>query len=458
MFKRVVLTMVVLALSTSLAVADMGVFDYSQDIGDTKGYGYVTTLPGTGPNQDYVITGGGGDIWGNADAMHMAYNLVDGDVRVSASGSWILAENGWAKWGPMIRSTTDADSIYGAALTSYTQRVVTYQSRTSTGAGSNGVGNNDPFQKLGIQKKTLGGFTVVEGLVDYGSGWQLIPDSSATIYSPGVFSQVSAAGIAVTSHDNNKLAQALVQDVMYETDFDLLTQFPTVTGAGAEACSDIPGFQITVMNPETPDGWGYAAAQGLFDGTTTAGILLQKSIEAGMPIYSETRIDPVVNLRDTGGSYTGDDRSFPGIDNYEFPAADPADGDDDDNFATQAIACIYLTAGWHVIGADSDDGTIVTIGGVEVGRTAEWKGAGTPVDFLFEVAEEGWYDFAALSLEGGGGSSFELQEVFSDGTRILLGAQDDQGNFIGSPVYAPEPATIALLGLGGLSLLRRKRS
>ncbi len=471
MIKRICVTMVVLALSAQMVTADVGntnpndlvgIFQYNQDVGNPAGYGFTMDMgvgiePGLGGSREYLITAGGADIWGTWDQMHLAYNLVSGDVRVSAAGSWVVANDGWAKWGPVIRASTAGDAVYQGTFNSNTQVQGQGQWRTATGAGTSGSGGGTPT-KLGVAKKTLAGFTVMESLVDVGSGWQLAQGTGATILAPGVMPDTVVAGIAVTSHNNSHLAQARIKDVLYETDFDLITQFPVVnTTPNADVCSAIPGFNIRVKAQDpTQTAWNFAEARALMDGAYQGGALVAMGFPP--PVFEASRLDPVVNLRDVGDGAFGDNRSFPGIDNpMEYPAADPAQGDDDNNFATEVVACIYLTQGWHAIGANSDDGTIITIGGVEVGRTAESKGASN-VDFLFEVAADGWYDFNALHLEGGGGASLELHEIFSDGTRILLGATDDQGNFLGSPVYAPEPTTIALLGLGGLSLLRRKRS
>jgi hypothetical protein len=276
------------------------------------------------------------------------------------------------------------------------------------------------------------------------------------------------AGAFVTSHNNSHLAQVKVYNVTYETEDVQLIGVPTVDTNPTDQCSDVPGFKIRVMKRDMAnEDWGYNGASDLLNGVTSFGILdddlfslHQTSPLPGWNPVSVSRIDPVVNLTQDDTEPAGEfDNSlhFPGIDLVPALGVFPDDSDDDDDFATEVIACIYLTEGLHIIGANSDDGTLIEIGGVEIGRAEEWKGASN-VDFLFEVAAEGFYSFRAQHHEGGGGASLELHEVLADGTRILLGATDETGAFLGSPVYAPEPATIALLGLGGLSLLRRKRS
>jgi hypothetical protein len=288
---------------------------------------------------------------------------------------------------------------------------------------------------LGIQRVTVEGLTFIEGLADFGDGEGWVSRNVELVLDGSINDEV-LAGVAITSHDNTHLAQARCWNVKYKLNPSLVGEFvvPTVPAdadLGAPP-SDVPGFSIRSLAPLVTDGWGYDAMNELLDTGMWMGLPAQPGTEG-------TRISEFVNVRDTGNGAFSEangypDESYPGIDAYEMPAQDPADGDDDDNFATEILGCIHLTAGLHVIGANSDDGTIIEIGGVEVARTGEWKGASNE-DFVYEVEADGYYDLRARTMEGGGGASIELHEVLMDGTRLLL---NDVANG-GSAVYAPAP-------------------
>jgi len=224
--------------------------------------------------------------------------------------------------------------------------------------------------------------------------------------------------------------------------FTTALQIPAEANLGA-CKSNTPGFLIYSFKPQDSTGWGY---NGLLE-------ILDTGLLNGVGATEEgTRIDEFVNLRDTGNGEFSEangypDAAFPGIDPDEVPAQDPAAGDDDDYFGTEILGCIHLHEGLHRIGADSDDGTIVWIGGIEIGRTGEWKGASI-VDFpAFEVLENGYYTLRAVNMEGGGGASVELHEILADGTRLLL---NDVANG-GSSVYIPAEPLLSVVRSGGVS-------
>ena len=457
MCKRVSLLVLVALLACVPAFGGVGIFNYTGDIGNVGGYGVTTTVAGSG---QYEIIAGGSDIWGTADEFHFAYNQVSGNVRFEMTPMWEVAPDYWAKIEAMLRVNTSPGSIAYATATRRQDENTTVvppvqpgpwvgaQIRSVADAGMWGGtewGGSKP-SKIAIQRVVSGDYQLVQALVDFGAGagWQNLD----TRVVPGLPDQL-LLGAAVTSHRNNALGRAVISNVAY-------TQNPGLVGiksAGdplAEVCGDVPGFSIRSLKPEVqPGNWGYAGMADLLDGVIAG-------TEEG------SRDELFVNLHDSGGrgefgDWNGyNDQTFPGIDPYQSPTTDPAGDpfwpDDDDNFATEVLACIYLKAGLHIIGANSDDGTIIEIGGVEIGRAEEWKGTSNR-DFLFIAPAAGWYSLRARSLEGGGGAALELHEVLASGARILLGDVARGG----SPVYVPEPATIALLGFGGLAMLRVRR-
>jgi TolB protein len=81
--------------------------------------------------REYVITGGGANIWGNADAFHFAWRKITGDVALTVTVGWQKeGGNAHRKAGWMIRQSLEADSpyvdavVHGGGLTSLQYRKV----------------------------------------------------------------------------------------------------------------------------------------------------------------------------------------------------------------------------------------------------------------------------------------------------------------------------------------------
>lgn len=432
MCKRLFLLTLLISLLTGVSsLADpVGIFEDAVNIGDDPGVG--STLYDAAADE-YLITASGHDVWDGADDFHYAYNTVDGDVRLSASFDWVVASNGWAKYGVMLRETLDAGSIHRFMSDRKDKDYAGAQGRRQTNGGSSEMGTawTSGAQALAIQRVTVEGLTVIEGLADFGSGWE---SRHIELVLGGSLQGEILAGVASSSHDNTHMAQCRAWNVVYEENPSLVGELNLTTvpaSANLGVCpSDVPGFSIRALQPLVTDGWGEAAMNELLDTGMYMGL-------PAMPGSEGSRIEEFVNLHDTGGRGNFDegngypDQSYPGADPFESPTADPAAGDDDNNIAVEVLGYIQLTAGIHQVGSWHDDGVWIEIGGVAVGSDGGWGG---PHDFIFVVEEDGCYDFRARNLEGGGGASFELHEVFLDGTRILL---NDVANG-GSAVFAPQ--------------------
>jgi hypothetical protein len=434
-----------LALLVSLLIGvssfgePVGIFEDNMDVGDDPGIG-STLYEGYVWRDDvlseqYLITASGHDVWDNADDFHYSYNTVSGDVRVSANFEWVVKSNDWAKYGVMLRNSTDGGSAHRFMAERGLSDYAGMQGRTATDGGSAEIGTawTSGAKALAIQRITDQGLTFIEGLADFGNGWE--SRSLEMFVGSSPLNDELLAGVAVTSHDSSHLCQARCWNVQYEANPSLVGEFsiamvPASASLG-ECPSDAPGFSIRSLKPLVTDGWGVDAMNELLDTGTYMGL-------PAMPGSEGTRVDEFVNLFDTGGRglFTEangyPDVTYPGIDPFESPAADPAAGDDDNQFATEVLGYIQLTAGRHILGANHDDDVYIYIGGVLVGSKNTWDG-GSPSNFVFDVEADGCYDLQVRSLEGSGGAQLELQEVLSDGTRILLNDVADGG----SPVFAP---------------------
>jgi hypothetical protein len=466
----------------NLAHAGIGIFDSSVDIGS----------PGSDPGiagsasfdgSTYTVSGSGSDWWDSGERAHFVYKELTGSFRIEANVQVqdMGGMNEWAKFGVALRNSLagERDVNYFTAVTRPDKKRGTLQFRPAADQWNMadhtwGDGPAQP-QKVALQRVDLGGISYISGYIDHGqgSGWQQLGNTKIT----GKVNSTVFAGLAVTAHDNSKTETALFSNVAFTTPAPLsVATVPAgnkVT-ANRSALSQ-PGFNIRTIRKPAGGPWGYDAA----------GELLGTGMIGGNAGTDEgSRIESTVNLYDSGEDWGwkdnplgsnndwswrpyklangefANDQTFPGIDSFQQPAVanfvlwgnNNANGDGDDDFATEATAYVSLSAGYHRIGANGDDGTIITIGGVEIARTGEWKGASTD-DFTFYIEEAGIYSFRAQNHEGGGGASFELHDYDNVLGRVLLGAGSDMQ--FGQVV--PEPGSLSLLGLGGLALLARRR-
>jgi len=516
MCKRLLICLSVLLLAGTQSFGAIGIFDFAKDINAPGGSSSYD-----GGTDTYLITAGPGrDIWEKSDAFHYLYSMTTGSVRLSADFEWVASRDANAKMGVMVRapatlgSEAERRAVNYFSMAKRPEEQAIMQGRDSSGGTlattPDEYSYNDgllrrPYwswgvqpYRLGIQRVWCGPYPVVETLVDegYGGGWEVIserPILAYNLYNPVQSNYKNIMiGIAVTAHTTTAgvttIAEASNVEYLNSNKGDtvgLISKLPTVKNPSAEPCSDIKGFYIrTVQLGTSPS----TNAADYWNWRTMADLLDNENIDEFNPlsgpggpepwVSKRWRIEPYVNLYDSGtrGQFNGTgggsgmdvdpldaaykDQSYPRIDPFDQSGtANPVGGDVDTYFATQVDACIHLTAGYHVIGINSDDGTRLVIGDVEI-RTALNRSPYN-TDFLFYAEETGWYNLLAQALQITGGAGLELQEVIADAAspnglrRILLG-DTARG---GSEVRIPEPATIALLGLGGLSLLgiRRKR-
>lgn len=110
------------------SAARLGMFEGTTDVGKVSHAGAVEFRPEA---REYVITGGGANIWGNADAFRFVWRKLAGDVALTTMVRWQgEGRNPHRKAGWMVRQSLGADSpyvdavIHGDGLTSLQYRKV----------------------------------------------------------------------------------------------------------------------------------------------------------------------------------------------------------------------------------------------------------------------------------------------------------------------------------------------
>ncbi len=328
----------VLAMSGTL-LAGFGITSHAQGTGSAVTLDTVAITPGETPppgtcptgwsctdiggalpagsdslaNTTWTESGGGGDIWGTADAFHFASQTLAGDGAVTAHVTSQQNTNAWAKAGVMLRATTDPGSPYYAAFVTPGQGVAV-QWRSAQGGTSNQltVAGTVPvylrvsrYTTTGTNPQTyFNAFTSSDGVT-----WTLVPGSTVAL----ALGQPLLGGLAITSH-----SQGTASTVTLDTVSVSAGEYPApgqVCPTGY-SCADIGAVTPAGSQTESgstwtiqaggPDIWGTAdafhfvwaplAANGSVtaqvssvtatDPWAKAGVMVRATTDPGSPFYA----------------------------------------------------------------------------------------------------------------------------------------------------------------------------
>ncbi|MFW6161529.1 MAG: lectin-like protein, partial [Planctomycetota bacterium] len=161
------------------------------------------------PSGTAVVTGGGGDIWGNSDGFHYAYTQLPGDrtvvARVTAQGD----TNDWAKAGVMFRAGTGSSDPHAmTVVTPVNQARLQWRDNAGGGSGDaalSGSPNSDAAPLWVGLRRQGNDFT---SYWSYDAGGQPLAWVQGPSHNvPGMVSD-PLVGLAVTAHDNGRLSTA----------------------------------------------------------------------------------------------------------------------------------------------------------------------------------------------------------------------------------------------------------
>ncbi|MBV9380031.1 MAG: PQQ-binding-like beta-propeller repeat protein, partial [Streptosporangiaceae bacterium] len=286
--------------------------------------------------------GGGGDIWGSADALHFVYQTLSADGTVTAHVTSQQATDPWAKAGPVLRASTDPGSPYYAVFITPGNGIAVQWRATQGGSTSQLLATGTVPEYLMIGRYTTTGSNPQTYYTAYtspdGSTWTAIPGSTQTLSMTGSL----LAGFGITSH-NQGTGSAVTLDTVSVTAGEF--QPPGICPAGWN-CADIgtvtpgPGGQSLSGSAWTVQGGGgdiWATSDSFHyvwqtmsgDGTVSAevtsqtntdpyakaGVMIRLSSDPGAPYYA-VYVTPgngiVVQSRDAAGDNSVQETSLAG--------------------------------------------------------------------------------------------------------------------------------------------------
>lgn len=265
--------------SVEVAAADPGLT--CEDVGAPALAGSASFDPGGAVS----LTGGGDDIWGDADQFHYCHKPLAGDGEIIARVASLEATNDWAKAGIMIKTAPVAGADYVAAMATAAEGVH-FQTGFDTDVGGP-VSDAPVWLRLVREGATVTAYHSVDGLA-----WE--PFASAALAG------AATVGLFVTAHDGAQLNTAVFDSVSLQDSAPAIPEPWTCEDVGGPK---IPGDSVFdggtwTMVGAGDDIWGdadqfhYCHQTLAADGQITARVVSQEATDdwakAGVMVKSTT--------------------------------------------------------------------------------------------------------------------------------------------------------------------------
>jgi hypothetical protein len=196
------------------ATPPMGLFTDSSDVGVPATIG-AGSAEYDAAGKIYTISGGGENMWANADHFHYLWKKVSGDVTLEATFEFVGSKPatgtpvGHRKACLVIRQTLDADSVYADAA-GHGDGLTSLQWRDAKGGVTHEVQSNVVGPKrLRIEKH---GNYVSMSVAAPGEPLQPAGGSARVEFTGDFY-----VGLGVTSHDTGRIETAAFSDVALTT-------------------------------------------------------------------------------------------------------------------------------------------------------------------------------------------------------------------------------------------------
>src|SRR5882724_6569500 len=206
--------LVFLCLSAQLVFGDsnLGIFSDQSDVGDVAKPGSVEHNSKTG---EYLIAGGGENIWNTNDAFHFVWKKVSGDFTLSANLSFV-GTNGapHRKACLMIRQSLSADSAY-VDVAIHGNGLTALQCRDTDGDATHEI-QLDVSAPQAVRIEKHGDYISMS--FDKFPTNELIFTRSHFLHPAGAmyklqFKEPFYVGFAVSAHDNKTIEQAVFSNI-----------------------------------------------------------------------------------------------------------------------------------------------------------------------------------------------------------------------------------------------------